>query len=80
MIVDDKARHLRGGEIGIIQTADEPVVLFGGEGFPEQSLPGPGREEDDRIAKIEDRHAPTLIETPPMPHRGRHRHLPARGD
>jgi hypothetical protein len=78
MIVDDDASHLGGGEIGIVHSPDEPEVLFGGESVPEEPLPRAGREEDDCFAKIEDRHASTLIQTPSMPYRSWHRHLSAR--
>jgi hypothetical protein len=78
MIVDDDGRHLGGGEIGIVQTADELQVVFGGERFSEQSLPGSGGQENDRIAQIEDHYFPAMIEAPPTPHRGWNRHLAAR--
>jgi len=80
VIVDDEGGHLRRGQIGIVQGADKVVVLLSGERRGQEPLSLPGREQDHGIAKIEDRHASALIETPSVPDRSRDRHLAATGN
>jgi len=80
MIIDDEGGHLCRGQIRIVECAHEAAVVVGGERRGQKSLPIPGREQDHGIAKVEDRHASTLTETPSVPDRSRDGHLAATGN
>ncbi len=80
MVVDDEGRHLRGGQVGIVETAHEPAMFLSRKSLRQELLSPAGREQDEGITQVDHRHPAAVIQPPPMAHGSRHRHLPTGGD
>jgi hypothetical protein len=51
VIVEDDGRHLRCGEVGVIEFLHERPMLLGGQSIAEELLSGTGWQKHDGVAK-----------------------------
>ena len=56
--------HLGGCEVRIVESSNEPQMVFGGEGLSQELLPSTRRKKDHGVTQVNDRHSTTVIEPP----------------
>lgn len=75
VIVYDERRHLRGGQVRVIKSANESQMVLGCEGLSQDLLPSTWRKQDHGVSQVDHHHSTTMIEPPSMADRCWYRHL-----
>jgi hypothetical protein len=79
MVINDNRRHSGRRQIRVIEARYELAVFCFTQRVCDELMARSRREDDDCVAKVDNRDSTALVEAPAVPYRGWDRHLPTTG-
>jgi hypothetical protein len=79
MVIDGNRRHSGRRQVRFVEAGNDLPVSSCSERAFDELMARPRRQEDDRVAKVDNGDSTTLVEAPAVPDRRWYRHLPTSG-